>query len=146
MVPRFSEYFYPFLNAIVDGKVHTVYQIRDSIAKQLNLTLDDLKEQTRGGRFKHQDRVKWAITYLRKLNLIESEGKGKWRITDKGKKCFANSGEMFSLNTVRDMQGFQDFIKDKSKSHWVEGHYKADGSYVAGYASTFFAKGLRKRK
>lgn len=146
MVPKFSEYFHPFLHSIKDGKIYTVDQIRDMIAVSLKLTPEDLKEQTKGGRSKHQDRVKWAITYLRKLNLIESEGRTKWRISEKGIKCLSDCEGNFTLNTVRDMQGFQDFIKDKSKSHWVEGHYKDDGTYVAGYASTFFSRGLRKRR
>lgn len=146
MIPKFSEYFHPFLHLLKDGNTYTVNQIREQIAISLNLTPEDLREKTKGGRSKHHDRVKWAITYLRKLNLISSEGRSKWKISNKGIQCLKDCSGDFSLNTIRDMQGFQDFIKDKSKSHWVEGHYKDDGSYVAGYASTFFAKGLRKRK
>lgn len=146
MIPKFSEYFHPFLHSIKDGEMYTVEQIRILIAGKLGLTPTDLNEQTKGGRYKHQDRVKWAITYLRKLGLIESGGRCRWKISEKGKDCLIKCNGNFSLNTLRDMKGFQDFIKDKSKSHWVEGHYKDDGTYIAGYASTFFAKGIRNRK
>jgi restriction system protein len=144
MIPKFSEYFLPFINVIKDGKIYTVKEIRDQIAKDLNLTLADLNEQTKGGRNKHEDRVKWVVTYMKKLDLIESKKKGLWKLSQKGEECLRSCNGNFSLNTLRDMQGYQDFIKDKSKSHWVEGHYRYDGTYVAGYASCFFSKGIRK--
>ena len=36
MIPKFSEYFLPFINVIKDGKIYTVKEIRDQIAKDLN--------------------------------------------------------------------------------------------------------------
>jgi len=114
----------------------------------LNLSPKDLKEETRGGRIKHDDRVKWAVTYLKGVDLIVTPQKGKYQITDKGKKMLENYGKTFSLDTIRDMKGYKELSRttNPSNSHWVEGHYRYDGTYVAGYYSNFKAQGIRRTR
>ena len=113
-----------------------------------NLSPEDLKEETKGGRYKHDDRVKWTITYLKRVELIISTQKGKYQITTKGKKLFSEYGNKFSLDVVRDMKGYKELSRtlNPSNSHWVEGHFRYDGTYVAGYYSNFKAQGIRKTR
>ena len=148
MIPKFKDYFYPFLTSISDGNIHSIKEIRSTISQMLNLSPEDLKEETKGGRIKHDDRVKWAVTYLKGVDLIVTPQKGKYQITDKGKKMLKKHNNNFSLDTVRDMKGYKELSRttNPSNSHWVEGHYRYDGTYVAGYYSNFKAQGLRKTR
>ena len=148
MIPRFKHYFYPFLTSISDGNIHSIREIRSTISQLLNLSPEDLKEKTKGGRFKHIDRVKWAVTYLKGVDLIVTPQKSKYQITDKGKKMLEKYESNFSLDTIRDMKGYKELSRttNPSNSYWVEGHYRLDGTYVAGYYSNFKAKGLRKKR
>jgi restriction endonuclease Mrr len=148
MLPKFKEYFYPFLSSLKDGEIHSLKEIKTTISNILNLTTDDLNEKTKGGRSKHEDRVKWAVTYLKGVNLIYSPSIGNYQITQNGIEAITKYGDSFSLNTVRDMQGYKELSRtsNPSNSHWVEGHYRYDGTYVAGYYSNFKSRGIRKTK
>lgn len=46
------------------------------------------------------------------------------------------------------MKGYKESSRttNPSDSHWVEGHYRYDGTYVAGYYSNFKSQGIRKTK
>lgn len=148
MIPKFKDYFYPFLASISDGNIHSIKEIRSTISQMLNLSPEDLKEKTKGGRIKHDDRVKWAVTYLKGVDLIVTPQKGKYQINDKGKKMLKKYNNNFSLDTVRDMKGYKELSRttNPSNSYWVEGHYRYDGTYVAGYYSNSKAQGLRKTR
>ena len=146
MIPKFKEYFYPFLSSIeIEGK--RIATIRSEIAAFFQLSDKDLSELTKGGNLKHFDRTAWAATYLRKMGLIKRDGL-IYTITPSGKDILQKYGDSFSLAILRDMKGFESTQRktDSDKSHWVEGHYRPDGTYVAGYASNFFAQGIRKKK
>lgn len=149
MLPKFKNYFFPFLSSIQDGGVHSLNEIRGQVASLLKLTIDDLNEKTKGGRNKHEDRIKWSVTYLKGLGLIKSvpNKKGHYHITQKGYLCLKEYGDKLDLNTLRDLEGYKTFAKtNEKKGHWVPGHYRYDGTYIAGYYSSFFAQGIRKIK
>lgn len=95
MLPKFKDYFYPFFMSIQDGDIHTVSDIRNSIVRILNLSDEDLREETKAGRNKHSDRVKWAITYLKKVDLVTSPSKCRYQITDKGLAVLKEHGSNF---------------------------------------------------
>lgn len=146
MLPKFKDYFYPFLVTIQDENNHTLTNIRMGISHIMKLSPEDLKEKTRGGRYKHNDRVKWAATYLKVVGLIISVDKGVYKITEKGINVLHQYGEKFSLDIIRDMKEYRQYSRraNPSNSHWVEGHYRYDDTYVPGYYSNFKAQGLRK--
>ena len=147
MIPKFKDYFYPFLFVIRDGKEYSVETIKSGVAQFLKLSKEDLSRKTKGGRGQHDDRIKWTITYLKGLRLIESNRRGFWKISVKGTESLAEYGESLTLNTLRDMKGYKEVVKtDSTKGHWVPGHHRYDGTYVAGYYSNFFAKGIRKSR
>lgn len=148
MIPKFKDYFYPFLESIKDGNIHTLKEIKVSILQLLTLTSEDLAEKTKGGRIKHDDRVKWAITYLKGVELINSPKKCCYQITSLGLQMLELYGKNFDLNILRDLKGYKELSRktNPSNSHWVEGHYRYDGTYIAGYYSNFKAKGIRKSR
>lgn len=66
-VPKFFEFFEGFLCAVQDGELHTAKEVREIIAKKMNLTDEDRKEMLPSGKQRTFDnRVAWARTYLDK--------------------------------------------------------------------------------
>ena len=147
MIPKFKAYFCPFLLLLHDGKPHKIAEIRTHIANYYDLSETELKERTKGGENKHASRTNWAVTYLKRMRLIQTQQKGLYLITDIGKQSIEQYGDKFDLSVLRDMEGYHQFQAkvENDKTHWVAGHYRADGTYVPGYLSNFISKGIRKK-
>ena len=144
MIPKFKDYFYPFILAL-ENEDKRISAIRIYIAAYFNLTTSDLSELTKGGKNKHTDRTAWTASYLKKMGLIDRTG-NIYTLTQKGRKALEQYGDKFSLNILRDMEGYINFKNpNNNKTHWVAGHYRSDGTYVAGYASNFVCQGIRKK-
>ena len=72
-VPKFSEFFKPFLQAIEDGGVHEIKDVRQQIASALSLSEDDLALRIPSGNITvFANRVGWAKTYLIKAGMVAS--------------------------------------------------------------------------
>ena len=96
-VPKFFEFFEAFLKSLKDGELHTAKEVRVKIAEDMHLSEDDLAELVPSGRqTTFGNRVNWARTYLNKAGLIETPVRGRYRITEEGRKALA-SGEKIDL-------------------------------------------------
>lgn len=110
-VPKFFEFFEAFLKVINDNNLHTAKDVRNAIAKEMSLSDDDLAEMLPSGRQRTFDnRVAWARTYLNKAGLVETPSRGKYRITDEGKKALL-SGEKIDLAYLEKSEEFKEFHK-----------------------------------
>lgn len=108
-VPKFFEFFEGFLRAIEDGNLHTAKDVRQILALDMHLSENDLAEILPSGRqSKFDNRVAWARTYLDRAGLIETPSRGKYRITDEGKKALA-SGEEITLKYLERSEKFRAF-------------------------------------
>lgn len=108
-VPKFFEFFEGFLKAVQDGELHTAKEVREIIAADMKLTDADRAEMLPSGRQSTFDnRVAWARTYLDKAGLIETPSRGRYRITDAGKKALA-SGEEIDLKYLEKSEKFKEF-------------------------------------
>ena len=110
-VPKFFEFFEAFLKVINDNNLHTAKDVRNAIAKEMSLSDDDLAEMLPSGKQRTFDnRVAWARTYLNKAGLVETPSRGKYRITDEGKKALL-SGEKIDLTYLEKSEEFKEFHK-----------------------------------
>ena len=108
-VPKFFEFFEAFLKAIQDGEVHTAKEVRTTVAEVMEISTADLAEMLPSGRqTTFGNRVNWARTCLNKAGLIETPSRGKYRITEEGKKALA-SGEKIDLNYLEQYDAFREF-------------------------------------
>ena len=86
-VPKYHELYGSFLRALQDGEIHTVKEIRESIAAELEMTNEDLEEMLPSGKQSlFSNRVGWAKTYLKKAGLIESSARARFALTEEGQK------------------------------------------------------------
>jgi restriction system protein len=89
-VPKYNELYIPFLRALADGKVHTLKEIKETVADALQLTEDELSERIQSNKQTLIDnRLGWARTYLKKAGLLISEKKAHFQISEEGKHLLA---------------------------------------------------------
>ncbi len=84
-VPDFQSFMLPLLEFAADGEEHI--KVRDSMHSHATSILPnaDRKEMLPSGRqTRFDNRVAWAIVYLRKAKFLESTRRGRFKITDRG--------------------------------------------------------------
>jgi len=108
-VPKFYEFFKAFLKAVQDGELHASKEVKTFLATEMNLSEDDLNEMLPSGKQSRFDnRIMWARTYLDKAGLIETPVRGKYQITNEGKKALA-SGKDIDLQYLTKFEKFKEF-------------------------------------
>lgn len=119
-VPKFFEFFEAFLKAVSDGELHSAKDVRNNIANSMKLTEEDLAEMLPSGSQRTFDnRVAWARTYLDKAGLIETPMRGKYHITEKGKRALT-SNEKIDLAYLEKSEEFKNFHNVTTQNTSIE--------------------------
>lgn len=116
-LPKYDELMKPFLIAIQDGEIHTLKEVCATLAKQLQLSSEDLSELLPSGRqtiFKN--RVGWAKTYLSQAGLLDSPARGTYVITDAGRKVVAENPDKIDANYLKQFSDFKKFYSASDSS------------------------------
>lgn len=88
----------PLLKIAGDSQEHTLSDVIETLAQQFNVSDHDRRALLPSGRqSRFVNRVGWAATYLRKTKLLESTGRGKFRITDRGREELRLAPQIISL-------------------------------------------------
>ena len=109
-VPKYDELMKPLLTAVQDGQVYKIKDVTALLARQMNLSSEDLAEMLPSGRqtvFKN--RVGWAKTYLKKAGLLDSPARATIVITDAGKKVVADNPEKIDAKYLERFPSFAEF-------------------------------------
>lgn len=89
-VPKFEEMFNPMLRALrAFGDSASIDELDDRVAEYLDLSEEDLLEMGRGknsSMTKFRYNMGWARSYLKRYGLIENEIRGKWTLTERGRR------------------------------------------------------------
>ena len=110
-VPKFFDFFEAFLQAVADGEIHTAKEVRQKVAEDMQMSAADLMEMLPSGKqTTFGNRVNWARTYLNKAGLIDTPFRGRYRITEAGKKALS-SGEKIDLKYLERFENFKEFHK-----------------------------------
>lgn len=109
-VPKFFEFFPVVLQSLLDGSEKSVKQIRMDSIKFLPVTEEDCNELLPSGRQRTVDnRVNWAITYLKNAGLISAVRRGIYMITNEGSKAYHDAGSNIDLNYLERYDSFRTF-------------------------------------
>lgn len=113
-IPKYHELMLPLLKITKDRKDHSLRQSHDDLAKEFNLTNEDLRELLPSGKQTiFLNRVGWAKTYLVKAAILESTGRGSFRITQRGLDILKSPPKLINSNYLRQFEEFAEF-KEKS--------------------------------
>jgi restriction system protein len=113
-VPDFQSVMLPLLKVLGDGEEHSLHEVISTLADQFDLTDEERRELLPSGRqAKLDNRVGWARTYLKKAGLLESTGRGKFRINDRGLDVLRENP--LEIN-VKYLEQFSEFLEFRDGS------------------------------
>jgi restriction system protein len=83
-IPALETLMLPVLRLASDGAEHQISELRERVAKDLNLTPDELAEKLKNGLGVFVNRLNWAVAYLKKAKLVDRIDGSAYRITERG--------------------------------------------------------------
>lgn len=96
--PKFIQYFQPVLDGLRDlGSSAKPREVYAWIAERQDVSKDDIEGTTKGGQSKFENQVGWARFYLAKAGLIDTEQRGVWVLTEKGRTTHLTHDEAYVL-------------------------------------------------
>lgn len=118
-IPDFQSLMLPALRFAGDGKEHSQGELKDAMAHQFNLNDAERNELLPSGRqARFTNRVAWSTVYLKKAGLLESTGRGKYRITKQGMDVLKKNPPKINIRFLKQFSSFQKF--QGSSSHMEE--------------------------
>lgn len=100
-IPDFQTLMLPVLRLTGDGLEHPISDMRQQIAKDLGLTPDELAQKLKSGTNLFANRLAWAVSYLRKAEVLNPTGKGVYRITDRGTALLKQDLPKITVKTLQ---------------------------------------------
>jgi len=74
-VPDFQSFMLPLLKFTADKEEHKQIDAADALARHFSIAESDRKEMLPSGRqTRFDNRIAWAVVYLRKAGFLESPG------------------------------------------------------------------------
>lgn len=118
---KFNEFFSPIMDCISDGKCHAAKEIREFCFRKLNISGEEKQQLLPSGIPILNNRIGWALTYLKKAGLIEYPQRGVYHISSRGKDAIKNGTANITLEYLRQFKEFEDFhntnrSKEKSEN------------------------------
>lgn len=102
--PKFVQYFQPVIDGLRDlGSSAKPKEVYAWIAEHHDIPKAEIEGTTKGGQSKFENKVGWARFYLAKAGMIDTEQRGVWVLTEKGRKAKLSHTEAYDLfKTIHD--------------------------------------------
>lgn len=113
-IPDFQSLMLPALKFSNDKKIHSLRETIENLANLFSLADDERKELLPSGRQAIFDnRVGWAVTYLRKAGLLLKSERGKFSITQRGLDILKNPPGRID---IKFLEQFDEFIQFRTRN------------------------------
>lgn len=124
-IPDYQTLMLPLLRCVEDGNEHRLGEVIEALVEQFDLSGDEQVELLGSGRQTVlANRVGWARTYMKKAGLIESAGRGVFRITERGRSVLTSRPERIN---VKFLMQFAEFVAFRELRHEREEGKAANG-------------------
>ncbi len=101
-IPDFQALMLPVLRAYAESKEPSLAAIRQTVARAVKLTEDELRETLPSGRqLVIVNRVSWSIIYMERAGLLQRIRRGVYRITHDGQSLLARNPTHINKDTLR---------------------------------------------
>jgi len=109
-IPDFQTLMRPVLAHLADGEIRRTRDIKDAMADAFSLTDDERAQMLPSGRQRTMDnRVGWALTYLRQAGLIDQPSRGRVVINAAGRKALTAYPDRIDIKTLEAYPAYLDF-------------------------------------
>ncbi len=114
-IPDYQTLMLPVLQIAADAQDHIIGAVIETLADYFQLTDDERHDLLPSGKqFRFDNRVHWARTYLVQAGLLESAGRAKFRITQRGLEVLqANPSRI----DQKYLEQFPEFLAFRNRSH-----------------------------
>ncbi len=110
-IPDFQAIMRPWLELASDGAEHSLQDIISELAVRFDLSESERAELLPSGfQAKFTNRVAWAASYLYKAGAVTRVGRGRYRITDRGRQLLTSSEPI----TAALLKTFPEYQESKS--------------------------------
>ena len=125
MIPDFQSAMLPILSKMKDEKIYDSTMIRNIVVEHFGITGEEKQVKTPNGKqLLYYNRIAWSISYLRTGGLIESPERGKYKISELGKKVLSNPPEKITIRFLKDLNSdknlFEREKKEKTEEEQIE--------------------------
>jgi len=118
MIPDFQTLMLPFMQHIADEKEHSTTETLNDLAKKFNLTEDEVNQYLPSGNQRtFYNRVFWAKAHLKMAGFLENTKRGRFIITDGGRKALATKPTVIDLKFLKQ---FPEYLENSGKSRIAE--------------------------
>ncbi|MBS1903221.1 MAG: restriction endonuclease [Bacteroidetes bacterium] len=109
-LPDFQAVMSPVLDQLSDGREYSFREIRDLVAAKLNISSDDRAILLPSGKqFVFDNRIGWAITFLKKAGLVNRPRRSVVVITPRGKNILETHKDQINVKFLRQFPEFVEF-------------------------------------
>ena len=117
MIPDFQTAMLPLLRTMKDEKIYDSEKLRKAIADHFKITSEERNIKTPNGKqLLYHNRIAWSISYLRTGGLIESPERGKYKITDLGKKILKEHPDKITKKFLEELSSNKDLFERNKKT------------------------------
>jgi restriction system protein len=105
----------PVLKLTADGADHTLPEAVNALVKEFKVTDEERNTQIPSGRQKLiYSRAAWAKTYLQKAGLLEATGRGRFRLTTRGKDVLKGKPTRIDMKFLKQ---FPEYVAFQALTH-----------------------------
>ena len=113
-VPHFQSLMKPVLEAHSDGAATRISEVRARVAASEALTPGDLREMLPSGQQSvFANRVAWAVLHMARAGLLESVGRGVYRLTEKGGELLVQAPARIDMKTLHAIPAYVEWRSRK---------------------------------
>jgi restriction system protein len=103
-IPGFQSIMLPLLKIASDEAEHNHAEVRDSLAVQFRISDSEKKEMLPSGKqARFDNRVAWAIVYLRRSRLIKNSSRGIFHITVQGMDLLKTNPDKIDIKLLKQL-------------------------------------------
>ena len=114
-IPDFQSLMRPVLAFLVDGETHRSRGVKDAMAGEFRLTDEERAHMLPSGRARTMDnRVGWALTYLRQAGLVDAPSRGRVRINGVGREALNRFPERIDMKALEAYPAYLEF-RDRTR-------------------------------
>lgn len=115
-IPTYEEVMLPPLKLISDGNVYNNKYCEEELAKEFNLTEEEVNLKLQSGKKIFYDRINWAKTYLKNAGLIDIPKRGQFKITSKGVSLLKENIIKLDSKYLEKYEEFNDYLHRSRKN------------------------------
>ena len=109
-IPDFQTVMRPVLEAVSDGDVHSLANVRQRVTEAFELTEEECRQRLPSGRQTViNNRIGWARTYLNKAGLLEIPERGMVKLTKRGREALDSGPERITVRWLKQYPEFEAF-------------------------------------